>query len=60
MSRVLRLREVSDEEAKQLRQLSTSRTEPARLVQRAKIIQLLLDTPKLSRNTFYEAVSSMS
>ena len=47
MSRLLRLREVTDEEAKQLRQLSTSRTESARLVQRAKIIQLMLENPGL-------------
>lgn len=47
MSRELRLREVSEEEAEQIRKLATSRTQPARLVQRAKIIQLLLDNPKL-------------
>lgn len=47
MSRLLRLREVSDEEAEQVRKLATSRTQPARLVQRAKIIQSLLDNPKL-------------
>ncbi|MBD3182760.1 helix-turn-helix domain-containing protein [Candidatus Poribacteria bacterium] len=47
MSRLLQVREVSEEEAKQLRQLSTSRTESVRLAQRAKVIQLMLDTPKL-------------
>ena len=47
MSRVLRLRSVSEEEAEQVRKLATSRTQPARLVQRARIIQLLLDNPKL-------------
>lgn len=47
MSRLLRLREVSDEEAEQVRKLATSRTQPARIVQRAKIIQTLLDDPKL-------------
>ena len=47
MSRVLRLRKVSAEESEQVRKLATSRTQPARLVQRARIIQLLLDNPKL-------------
>ena len=47
MSRLLRLREVSEEEAEQLRQLATSRTESVRIVQRAKVIQLMLDTPRL-------------
>jgi len=47
MSRLLRLREVSDEETEKLRQLSTSRTESVRLAQRAKIIQLMLDNPGL-------------
>ena len=47
MSRVLRLREVSEEEAKQVYKLATSRTQPARLVQRARIIQFLLDNPNL-------------
>ena len=47
MSRVLPLREVSEEEAEQVYKMASSRTQPARLVQRAKIIQLLLDNPKL-------------
>ncbi len=47
MSRILRLREVSEEEAEELRQLATSRTQSARLVQRAKVIQLMLDNPNL-------------
>jgi len=47
MSRVLRLREVSEEEAEQVRHLANSRTQPLRLVQRARIIQLMLDNPKL-------------
>ena len=47
MSRVLRLRKVSEEESEQIHKLATSRTQPARLVQRARIIQLLLDNPKL-------------
>ena len=47
MSRVLRLRAVSEEEAEAIRMLATSRTQPARLVQPARIIQLLLDNPKL-------------
>jgi transposase len=47
MSRILRLRNVSDEEAIQIRKLASSKTQPANLVQRAKIIQLLLDNPKM-------------
>ena len=47
MSRLLRLREVSEEEAEKLRQLSTSRTQSARLVQRARVIQLMLEHPGL-------------
>jgi transposase len=47
MSRLLRLREVSEAEAEQLRQLSTSRTQPARLVQRSRVIQYMLDNPGL-------------
>jgi transposase len=47
MSRVLRLRALSEEEAKQVRQLANSRTQPLRIVQRARIICLLLDNPKL-------------
>ena len=47
MSRVLKLREVSQEEAEQIRKLASSRTQPLRLVQRAQIIQHMLDNPKL-------------
>ena len=47
MPRKLGLREVSEEEANQIRRLASSRTQQSRLVQRAKIIQLLLDNPKL-------------
>jgi transposase len=47
MSRVLKLREVSHEEAEQIRKLASSRTQPLRLVQRAQIIQHMLDNPKL-------------
>lgn len=47
MSRILRLRKVSEEEAEQIRKLATSRTQPARLVQRSRIIQLMLENPKL-------------
>ena len=47
MPRTLRLRNVSDEEAKQIRKLASSKTQPVRLVQRAKLIQTLLDNPKM-------------
>ena len=47
MPRTLRIRDVSDEEAKQIRKLSSSKTQPANMVQRAKVIQLLLDNPKM-------------
>jgi transposase len=40
MPRVLKVRELSEEEAKQVRQLARSRTEQARRVQRANIILL--------------------
>ena len=46
MSRVLRLRAVSEEEAEQVHQLANSRTQPAHLAQRAKIIQLLPANPR--------------
>ena len=47
MSRILRLRNVSDEEALQIKKLASSKTQPANLIQRAKVIQLLLDNPKM-------------
>ncbi len=47
MPRTLRLRNVSDEEDKQIKKLSSSKTQPANLIQRAKVIQLLLDNPKM-------------
>jgi transposase len=47
MPRVLRLQEVSEAEAEQIRKLANSRTQPLRLVQRARMIQLMLDTPRL-------------
>ena len=47
MSRTLRLRNTSNEEAEKIRKLSLSKTQPANLIQRAKVIQLLLDNPKM-------------
>jgi len=47
MSRILRLRKVSEEETEKIRKLASSRTQPARLVQRSRIIQLMLDNPEL-------------
>ncbi len=46
--RVHHLREVNEEEAQQLRTLSGSRTEPYRMVQRAKLIVSMLDDKKLT------------
>jgi len=47
MSRTLRLRNVSHEEAGKIGKLASSKTQPMRLVQRAKVIQLLIDNPKI-------------
>ena len=47
MSRVLRLREVSAEEEEQIRKLAGSRKQPLHLVKRAKIIQSMMDDPRL-------------
>jgi len=47
MSRILRLRNVSDEEAEKIKKLASSKTQAANLIQRAKVIQLLLDNPKM-------------
>lgn len=47
MPRTLRLRNVSDEEAIQIKKLASSKTQPANLIQRAKVIQSLLDNPKM-------------
>ena len=46
MGKRVKLREVSEEEAVQVNRLAKSRTAAARLVQRAKVIQALLDDPK--------------
>ena len=46
--RVHHLREVNEEEAQQLRTLAGSRTEPYRMVQRAKLIVSMLDDKKLT------------
>jgi transposase len=48
MSRLLKLRSLSEEEEKQIKQLASSKTQSACLVQRAKIIQCMLDNPKMS------------
>jgi len=47
MSRTLRLRNVSHEEAGKIGKLASSKTQPMRLVQRAKVIQLLIDNLKI-------------
>ncbi len=48
MPKSLKLRPVSQNEAKMIRRLAASRKEPASLVQRARVIQVLLDNPALS------------
>lgn len=48
MARKLLLRAVTEEEERRLRQWARSRTEPARRVQRAALMVLMLDNPGLS------------
>lgn len=48
MARRLRLRELTDDEKQALARIIRSRTDPIRLVQRATIIQALLDNPRLA------------
>ncbi len=48
MSRILKLRAVSDEEAQEINKLANSRKQPLHLVRRAQIIQQMLDDPKLT------------
>lgn len=45
MAKKLELRSVTPEEERELRKLAASRTAPARLVQRAKILVTLLNEP---------------
>jgi len=47
MPRLLRLRAVSSNEAEQIRKLANSRKQPLHLVKRAKVLQFLLDNPRL-------------
>lgn len=51
MPRKLQLRELTAEEQREIRRLAKSRTEPARRVQRAKIIEAMLDDPRLPAST---------
>lgn len=48
MANYLRLRTLSEEEAEAVRRLAASRTQAARLVQRARVICTLIDHPELS------------
>jgi transposase len=48
MPKRVRLRSVSEQEQAQLRKLVASRTAPVRLVQRARLIQAMLDDPSFS------------
>ncbi len=47
MAKKLELRSVTDKEERELRKLAASRTAPARLVQRAKVLVTLLDEPEI-------------
>jgi transposase len=47
MPRQLRLRELTEEEQGDITRLARSRTAPVRLVQRAKLIQVMLDDPQV-------------
>jgi len=47
MPKKLSVREVTTEEKQKIERLAKSRTEPARLVQRAKVIQAMLEDPSL-------------
>ena len=47
MAKKLELRSVTGEEERELRKLAGSRTAPARLVQRAKVLVTLLDEPEV-------------
>jgi hypothetical protein len=46
VAKKLELRSVTPEEERELRRLAASRTAPARLVERAKILVRLLDEPE--------------
>lgn len=48
MGKRVKLREVSEAEREQINRLAKSRTQPARRVQRAQVIQALLDDPRKS------------
>jgi transposase len=48
MPKRIRLRPLTTEETKAIRKVAKSRTKPARLVQRAQLIALLLDNPDLT------------
>lgn len=48
MPKKLRLKEVTAEERQEIGRLARSRTTPARLVQRAKVIQAMLEDPGMS------------
>jgi len=48
MPKRIRLRELTEEEAKEIARLSKARSEPASLVKRATVIQLMVDDPALA------------
>lgn len=47
MPKQLSLRELTEDEKREINRIANSRTEPARRVQRAKIIQAMVENPKL-------------
>ena len=47
MRKPIKLRTLTNEEAAEIRRLAASRTEPFRLVQRARIIAAMMDNPNL-------------
>ena len=47
MSKRIELRALTEEEREAIERLAVSRTEPARIVQRAKLIKALVDSPRL-------------
>jgi transposase len=51
MPRQLRLRELTEVERREIARIVNSRTEPVRRVQRAKIIQFMIENPRLPAST---------
>jgi transposase len=56
MPKRIQLRTLTKEEEKEIRRMAHSRTEPMRMVQRARIIEAMLDDPKLAASRAGERV----